>query len=59
MLGHRQDEGALMRLEAFEEGVELVGHEWAVVTASIAGNRDRQSRVAYVTSPHAVVRVQS
>ena len=26
VLGHRQDERALVRLQAFEEGVELVGH---------------------------------
>ncbi|EIZ86478.1 hypothetical protein WYO_0838 [Methylobacterium sp. GXF4] len=32
MLGHCQDERALVRLQAFEEGVELVGHGRAVDT---------------------------
>jgi hypothetical protein len=30
VLGHREDERALVRLETFEEGFELVGHGWAV-----------------------------
>jgi hypothetical protein len=30
VLGHRQNEIALVRLEAFEEGVELGGHGRAV-----------------------------
>ena len=30
VLGHCQDERALMRLQAFEESVELVRHGWAV-----------------------------
>jgi hypothetical protein len=39
MLGHRQNERALVRLEAFEEGFEPVGHRWAVAAGRAGGYR--------------------
>ena len=30
VFGHRQDERALVCLQAFEEGIKFVWHEWAV-----------------------------
>ena len=38
VFGHRQDERALMRLEALEEGIELVGHKRAV---AVSGRADK------------------
>ena len=40
VFGHRQDERALVRLQAFEEGVELVGHGHALAVR----DRDRQPK---------------
>jgi hypothetical protein len=38
VLGHRQYERALVRLQAFEEGVELVEHELAVTVSREGDN---------------------
>ncbi len=39
VLGHSQDECALVRLQAFEESVQLVGHARAVAALKKPGNR--------------------
>jgi len=43
MLGHRQNEIALVRLQAFEEGVELVEHGWALTVSQEGGKPDEDS----------------
>lgn len=40
MLGHREDEHALLRLEAFKEVVQLFGHSVAVATEEGSNNLD-------------------
>jgi hypothetical protein len=39
MLGHRQDEIALVSLQAGEKDVELFGHQAAVVARFVLDNR--------------------
>ena len=51
MFGHRQDERALVRLQAFEESVELIGHGNAVA----ARNRFRQAVRGASRNPRHVV----